>query len=186
MWLSRIQGESLPERVSGADLVWALAERAADVQARIALLGDSSSTAAKAKAVLESTFPGLVISGTVSPNLQQQPTKDELEEIGDVVTTTRADIVFVALGVPKQDEVIAALQSRHPAVWWIGVGGSLKFVAGSIRRAPRWMQGLGLEWLYRLQQEPSRLWKRYLLQDMPIFFSLLVNALRTRWNRKYS
>ncbi|HTY16087.1 MAG TPA: WecB/TagA/CpsF family glycosyltransferase, partial [Myxococcota bacterium] len=92
----------------------------------------------------------------------------------------KPDLVYVALGAPKQERVIAALRPALPGAWWIGVGIGLGFVAGNPKRAPVWMQGLGLEWFHRLLQEPRRLLRRYFLEDLPFTFRLLVHAWRVR------
>jgi N-acetylglucosaminyldiphosphoundecaprenol N-acetyl-beta-D-mannosaminyltransferase len=90
------------------------------------------------------------------------------------------DIVFVALGSPKQEVLIDRLRHALPRAWWLGVGISFSFVCGRVKRAPRWMQQSGLEWLYRLSQEPKRLARRYLLDGMPFACRLLAGSLLAR------
>ncbi|MGK0205290.1 MAG: N-acetylglucosaminyldiphosphoundecaprenol N-acetyl-beta-D-mannosaminyltransferase [Planctomycetota bacterium] len=90
------------------------------------------------------------------------------------------DIVFVALGSPKQELLIYEIRALLPQAWWIGVGISFSFVCGAVRRAPKWVQGMGLEWFHRLLQEPRRLATRYLLHGPPCLLWLLFNALRGR------
>ena len=86
----------------------------------------------------------------------------------------------MALGAPKQEFLIAALRESLPATWWLGVGISLSFIAEDMPRAPRWMQRTGLEWLHRLLQEPRRLARRYLVNDLPFTLRLLARAWRAR------
>jgi N-acetylglucosaminyldiphosphoundecaprenol N-acetyl-beta-D-mannosaminyltransferase len=88
--------------------------------------------------------------------------------------------VYVALGSPKQDRLILALRNEFARTWWIGVGVSLSFMSGEIRRAPAWMQSVGLEWLHRLAQEPRRLAHRYLVEDLPFAARLLAASWRAR------
>jgi N-acetylglucosaminyldiphosphoundecaprenol N-acetyl-beta-D-mannosaminyltransferase len=90
------------------------------------------------------------------------------------------DILLVGLGSPKQEQLIRALRPLLPRTWMIGVGVSFSFLAGEIRRAPLWLQALGLEWVHRLLQEPRRLAKRYLVEDLPFAFRLFASALATR------
>jgi N-acetylglucosaminyldiphosphoundecaprenol N-acetyl-beta-D-mannosaminyltransferase len=91
----------------------------------------------------------------------------------------RPDIVFVALGCPKQERLIVSVRHQLPASWWLGIGISFSFVCGAVKRAPKWMQGIGMEWAHRLAQEPRRLARRYLLDGMPFACRLLTtSALR--------
>jgi N-acetylglucosaminyldiphosphoundecaprenol N-acetyl-beta-D-mannosaminyltransferase len=90
------------------------------------------------------------------------------------------DVVFVALGSPKQERVIGELRSLLPAAWWLGIGISFSFVSGAVQRAPLWVQRLGLEWLHRLVQEPRRLARRYLVDGLPFAARLFANALVQR------
>jgi len=99
-----------------------------------------------------------------------------MESIRNKLLASQPDMVFVALGSPKQEYLIQTLRPLLPQAWWIGVGISFSFVCGHIRRAPGWMQRCGLEWLHRLAQEPGRLARRYLVQDMPFAVRLLVHA----------
>ena len=108
------------------------------------------------------------------------PTADELASLQSELTALRPDILLVALGSPKQEEVIAALRPHLPATWMVGVGASLSFAAGELDRAPVWMRRAGLEWLHRLAQEPSRLARRYLIEDLPFALRLFSAALKTR------
>ena len=106
------------------------------------------------------------------------PALDSPAHAGTVAS--KADVVYVALGSPKQEKLIAALRHRLPQAWWIGVGISFSFLCGKVRRAPRWLQRVGLEWLHRLAQEPSRLAGRYLRHGLPFALSLFGYVL---WNR---
>jgi N-acetylglucosaminyldiphosphoundecaprenol N-acetyl-beta-D-mannosaminyltransferase len=97
------------------------------------------------------------------------------------IIEAKPDIVYVGLGFPKQEHVIDRLRPDLPASWFVGCGASIQFVAGDLRRAPEWMQGTGLEWMYRLLSEPRRLAIRYLLHDAPFALHLLTTAARQRF-----
>jgi N-acetylglucosaminyldiphosphoundecaprenol N-acetyl-beta-D-mannosaminyltransferase len=161
VWMSRLIGAPLKERVSGVDLV----ERLADVAARrgygIFLLGASESTSQRATRVLRQSFPDLRIVGRYSPPPQPLEKMDH-EEILRRIEEARPDILLVAFGNPKQEEWIAMHRTRLKVPVCIGVGGSLDMLSGTTQRAPGWMQSHGLEWLHRALQEPQRLAIRYL------------------------
>ena len=160
VWLGRVLGCRLPGRVAGADLVPALMGRAAVSGARVFLLGGRDGVADEAAAVLRGRYPGLVVSGTYEPPLAPlEGLRDD-----DIVARIRdagADILLVAFGHPKQDLWIAAHRARLPVSVAIGVGGTFDLIAGRFSRAPEWVRRSGLEWLYRLVQEPRRLALRY-------------------------
>ena len=160
IWLSRILGRPLPARVAGSDLVPALMRRAAEHRARVYLLGGLGGSAAEAAAVLRQANPGLRITGI------HEPAAAPLEEMDDHDIVARieeagADILLVGLGHPKQDLWIARNRHRLPVSVAIGVGGTFDLLAGRLRRAPRWARRSGLEWVFRLLQEPRRLGLRY-------------------------
>jgi N-acetylglucosaminyldiphosphoundecaprenol N-acetyl-beta-D-mannosaminyltransferase len=162
VWASRLLGTPLPERVSGADLTPLLLERAAGRGLRVYLLGGQPGVAAKAAERLRGR--GVAIAGTASPfiGLGAQPDEDEVVA---QVRAARPDLVLVALGAPKQERFIHRRARQLAPAVCIGVGATLDFLAGTVRRAPRWMSRAGLEWLFRLIQEPRRLARRYLLND---------------------
>lgn len=161
VWMSKLLGTALKERVGGIDLV----ERLADVAARrgygIFLLGASEARSEHAAKILKQRFPGLRIVGRYSPEPQPLEKMDH-EEILRRIEVARPDILLVAFGNPKQEKWIAMHRDRLKVPVCIGVGGTLDSLSGIVRRAPRWMQRNGLEWLYRTIQEPKRLAARYL------------------------
>jgi N-acetylglucosaminyldiphosphoundecaprenol N-acetyl-beta-D-mannosaminyltransferase len=161
VWMSRLIGTPLKERVSGIDLV----ERLAEVSARrgygIFMLGASESQSQRAAKVLKQRYPDLRIVGRYSPEPRSLDKMDH-EEILRRIEEARPEILLVAFGNPKQEEWLAMHRDRLKVPVCIGVGGSLDMLSGTVPRAPRWMRQNGLEWLHRLLREPQRLTARYL------------------------
>lgn len=186
IWASRIQGKPLPERVTGSNLLLSLSAAAAQRGRSIYLLGGASKTAQKAASVLAQQYPGLRIAGVSSDSIRDGRDVGNHRELVDALVSAKPDIVYVALGSPKQEDVMERLRHMLPATWWLGVGGSFSFVAGEIRRAPLWMQRNGLEWLFRLVQEPRQLAKRYLVYGLPFAVTLFWDSILERClpNRK--
>lgn len=176
LWASRLLGDPLPQKISGSDLVVPLMKRARDKKWRVYFLGGADGAAQAAKERLEAEIPGLTIVGTSSPRVDvDEPAERRAATLAEV-KAAKPDLVLVALGAPKQELWSDAVAKElRPAVL-IGVGASLDFLAGVVQRAPAWMSDNGLEWLYRLGQEPKRMWKRYLLRD-PKFAWILVREL---------
>jgi len=186
IWASRLQGTPLPERVAGSDLIYSLSRAVAEEGMSIYLLGGDSGTATAAGETLRRAYPGLVIAGTHCPPLGFEHDPQEMQTIEDGLVASRPDVVFVALGSPKQEYVIQLLRPLLPKAWWIGIGISFSFVSGDVRRAPRWMQRCGLEWIHRLVQEPRRLARRYLVHGVPFAGRLLVGAVFQRFASRTS
>jgi N-acetylglucosaminyldiphosphoundecaprenol N-acetyl-beta-D-mannosaminyltransferase len=179
VWASRLLGAPVPEKVSGADLVFPLAERAARRGWRLYLLGGAPGTAEEAARRLRALFPALTVAGTDAPLLSAAAGDPGSPAALERLRAARPDLVLVALGAPKQELWIDRHRAAlRPAVA-VGVGAALDFVAGRARRAPRLVSRAGLEWLWRLGHEPRRLWRRYLVQD-PAFAAILWRELRAR------
>ncbi len=160
VWASRLLGRPLPGRVTGVDLVTVLAARAVERGYSIYFLGAREGVAARAAQMLQRCHPGLKIAGVYSP-----PPASVLEmdhTVVERVRDARPDILLVAFGNPKQEKWIRMYAPELQVPVCIGVGGALDMIAGTTMRAPVWMQQSGLEWVYRLAQEPRRLFKRYL------------------------
>ncbi len=180
VWAARLQGVRLPERIAGSSLMLPIAERAARDGRSIYLLGGEPSANAKAAAILRERWPALSLCGASSPMVGNPPSAAEAAALRAEVGGARPDIVLVGMGSPKQEHIIRALREDLPNAWMIGVGMTFSFVAGTLSRAPAWMQRAGLEWCWRLGQEPRRLARRYLLEDIPFSFELFTRAA---WNR---
>jgi len=178
VWASRLLGAPLPEKVSGSDLVLPLMDRAAARRWRVFLLGAGPGVADAAAERLRGKR-GVDVVGTAAPYVRVGPGDPDPEGDAAVqaIRTARTDLVLVAFGAPKQE----LWMHRHrdtlaPAVM-VGVGASLDFVAGRVRRAPRWISRLGFEWLWRGARGPRRLWRRYLVDD-PAFVAILWRTWR--------
>jgi N-acetylglucosaminyldiphosphoundecaprenol N-acetyl-beta-D-mannosaminyltransferase len=179
VWALRLLGHSIPEKVSGSDLVPLLLVRAAERGWRVYFLGGAPGVAALARDKLRDALPRLQIVGVDAPRIDVGDPPEVRDALLAGIRAVNPHLVLVALGAPKQEIWIDLVRDQlRPAVLF-GVGASLDFVAGTLPRAPRWMSHLGLEWFFRLAREPRRLWRRYLLRDPR--FLLIVG--RTLWNR---
>ena len=180
VWAAWLQGQPLPGRVAGSSLLGRLVARAAAEKRSLYLLGGTESANRRAAERMLERHPDLRLCGRSSPGIGSPPTSEETRRLADELVPLGPDILLVGLGSPKQEQLIRALRPLLPRTWMIGVGVSFSFLAGEIRRAPRWLQALGLEWVHRLLQEPRRLAKRYLVEDLPFAFRLFASALATR------
>jgi N-acetylglucosaminyldiphosphoundecaprenol N-acetyl-beta-D-mannosaminyltransferase len=160
VWASRLQKTPLPERVAGADLIWRICELAAQRGYRIFLLGAKPGVAEKAADRLRERFPGLTIAGIISPPFRKL-TEEEETSLIDEMRRVRPQILLVAFGQPSGELWIARNFERMQIPVAVQVGASIDFVAGNVRRAPGRLQRYGLEWAFRLAQEPRRLIGRY-------------------------
>jgi N-acetylglucosaminyldiphosphoundecaprenol N-acetyl-beta-D-mannosaminyltransferase len=169
------------DRITGPDLIEQLARLSTERGYKIYLLGGASGIPEQAAAALEKSYPGIQICGSYSPPLSDYPLPPEVDtEIVRRIEAARPDILLVGLGCPKQDLWISDHMDRLGVGVSIGVGGSFNFLSGHIGRAPSWLQRWGLEWVYRLYKEPRRLWRRYLLGDVPFALRLLFSEAARR------
>lgn len=173
LWAAQRQGVALPERVTGSDGIYRICERAAHCGWRVYLLGAAAGVAEQAARQLTELYPQLQVVGVYSgsPETANWPT------IAKRLHVAQPNILFVAFGHPRQDLWIAQHRHELPGQVALGVGGAFDFVAGVTRRAPGWMQRWGIEWLYRLIQQPWR-WRR--MAVLPLF------VCRVWWHGKNS
>ena len=188
LWLCRLLGMRLRERVSGADLVRPLMHLAASLGYRVYLLGSAPGVAQRAAAILADEAPGLQVVATSSPHIDMSRPPEEREALRRELCRAQPDLVLVALGAPKAEKFSHECRQhmQPPAPVFVCVGAGLDFVAGVVRRSPVWMSRAGLEWLYRLLQEPRRLWRRYLVRGprvLPLFAALLLARALSRGMR---
>jgi N-acetylglucosaminyldiphosphoundecaprenol N-acetyl-beta-D-mannosaminyltransferase len=176
VWLSRRGGRPLPERVAGVDLIEALAARAARDGVPIYLLGARSAVVRRAAAQLTARHPGLVVAGVADGYFGPEDAPARAE----AVAASGARLLLVGMGVPRQERFLEAHWDALGVSLAIGVGGSFEVVAGVRRRAPRWCQRAGLEWLCRLLQEPRRLGGRYLVTNTQFVCRAAGDLVRTR------
>jgi exopolysaccharide biosynthesis WecB/TagA/CpsF family protein len=167
VWLSKLGGTPLKERVAGSDLFWTLGQASAEQGVTLFFLGGVEGAADAAKAELERRYPGTRIVGTYCPPFRTFATREEQDKIRDEVRKANPNILLVAFGAPKQEKWIAANRDRLGVPVAIGVGGSFEMASGMLKRAPKWMQKTGLEWAYRFAQQPRRLFDRYIVRDVP-------------------
>jgi N-acetylglucosaminyldiphosphoundecaprenol N-acetyl-beta-D-mannosaminyltransferase len=161
VWLGRLMGSHVRERVAGADIVPRLVAMAAQSGARVFFLGGEAGVAESAARTLKVRLPDLVIAGWYEPPRARIEEMDN-DAIVDRVNRSGADLLLVAFGNPKQEKWIDRYRDRLHVSVTIGVGCCFDLIAGRVQRAPRWMQRVGLEWFYRLLHEPRRLFSRYL------------------------
>lgn len=163
-WSLRKMGFANQERINGPDLMWRYCQLAEQEGQKIYFYGSTSTTLNLLNSKLLSAFPKLLIAGMYSPPFRVLSSKEDAEII-EQINSSGAAVVFVSLGCPKQEMWMSAHRGKINAVT-IGVGAAFDYHAGTIRRAPKWMQEFGLEWLYRFLSEPRRLWRRYLTTNI--------------------
>jgi N-acetylglucosaminyldiphosphoundecaprenol N-acetyl-beta-D-mannosaminyltransferase len=174
VWAAKLLGRDLPERVAGIDLMHELMAAAAERGLRVFLLGARPEVLDTAARKLERDHPGLQIAGTHHGWFSDAETPAVIAQI----RAANPDMLFVAMSSPRKEYWLSEHLQELDVPFAMGVGGALDVVAGIARRAPRWMQRAGLEWAYRLAQEPGRLWRRYLVSNAR-FMALVLRDLRT-------
>lgn len=174
VWSLKLFGFKQATRVYGPDLMLHCCAMAAQEQLPIYLYGSRPATLQKLQKNLQAQFPGLTIVGMEAPPFRE-PTTEEIRNTLTTIQQSGAKLIFVGLGCPKQECWMGKYTDQLPGIL-LGVGAAFDFHAGEVSQAPRWMMGLGLEWVYRLSQEPHRLWKRYLVNN-PAFVVLLLYQL---------
>lgn len=169
LWFAKGLGTPIVEKVSGSDLFPLVCEMAAKEGFRVFFFGAAEGVAGKAALVLQKRYPGLEVAGTYSPEYGFEKDSAKVEQMCSIINEACPDILFVGLGAPKQEKFFYAIRDKVNVHVALHIGASFDFVAGNIKRAPKWMSRMGLEWFYRLCKEPKRMFKRYLIDDMKIF-----------------
>ena len=181
VWLSRLFGTPLPERVTGADLVPMIAERAARNHVKLYFLGGKEEYTRSAAEILTKRYPGLEIAGIDTPFVKlDAPDAEQTDrEICRKINESGASILLIGFGNPKQEIWAERNRANLKCGIAVGIGGTFNFIAGAVKRAPDWMRHSGTEWIFRIIQEPGRLWKRYGF-GLLVFNSLALSAFLNR------
>lgn len=174
VWASRLLGKGLKERVAGVDLFEALMRRAAERGWRVFLLGAKEEVVSGVKSLYEVKYPGLVVAGYRNGYW----TAAEEPAVVEQIKAARADLLFVAISSPKKEQFLGRYQAEMRIPFAMGVGGTFDVAVGKVKRAPVWMQNVGLEWFYRFLQEPRRMFRRYFIEDMGFFLLLAKEFVR--------
>jgi N-acetylglucosaminyldiphosphoundecaprenol N-acetyl-beta-D-mannosaminyltransferase len=180
VWAANLLGEDLRDRVYGPELMLRYCERSRDLGHRVFLYGGrDQGSLAQLTLNLRLRFPGIKIVGGYSPPFRTL-TEDEDKAIAEQINAARPDVVWVGTGVPKQEKWMARQRDRLDAPVLIGVGAAFDFHAGRVSMAPQWMQDRGLEWTYRITQEPRRLLPRYVVHNPRFIARVALQLVRER------
>lgn len=176
VWASRMQQSALPERVAGVDLVDSLCALAAAKGFGVYFLGAGDEVIEAAVDNLKRRHPRLIVSGFSNGFFDDTEAGQRAEQVRE----SGADLLFVGMGVPRQERFLLRHREQMQVSLAVPVGGSFEVVAGTAKRAPVFLQRAGLEWAFRLAQEPRRLWKRYLVTNSQFLFHIARDARRSR------
>jgi N-acetylglucosaminyldiphosphoundecaprenol N-acetyl-beta-D-mannosaminyltransferase len=169
LWVARLLGKRLKERVTGIDLFQRLVERAAEKGWRVFFLGARREIVHTLAQRYQAQYPALQVAGYRDGywSAEEEPA------VAKAIAGSRADLLFVAISSPHKERFLASYQALMNVPFAMGVGGSFDVVVGKVKRAPRWMQRSGLEWFYRFLQEPRRMFRRYFIDDSYLFWLVL-------------
>lgn len=179
VWASRILGQPLPERIAGIDLMLGILERGSATGWRIYCLGAETQVLERAVSRMKALYPGIQIVGHQHGYFEF----DEEALVAQRIADAHADVLFVAMTSPKKERFLARWADRLEVPVFHGVGGSFDVLAGKVNRAPQAWQRFGLEWLYRVKQEPRRLWRRYLVTNTLFCVMVAAEVWRGRGRR---
>lgn len=168
VWISKMKGKPIKQKVSGSDLFPRVCKLSAEKGYKIFLLGAAKGVAAKAAKKLMEKYEGLEVIGTYSPTYGFENNEEEINKIIKIIHKAKPDVLAVGLGAPKQEKFLYKYISQLNVPVSLAIGASIDFEAGNVKRAPLWMQKVGLEWFYRLIKEPKRMFKRYIIDDIKI------------------
>lgn len=174
VWASRLLNKALPERVAGIDLMEALVELAAERGYKIFFLGATEEVVTKVVERYSRTYGKALIGGFRNGYF----TKEDEPQVAREIADSQSDILFVAMSSPKKEIFLDTYKDIIQMPFIMGVGGSFDVVAGKVKRAPLWMQKSGLEWFYRVLQEPGRMWKRYLFTNTSFIYLITREKFR--------
>lgn len=169
VWIAKLYRRPFKEKICGSDLFPDLCELAVRKKYSIFLLGAAEGVADKAACNIIEKYPKIKIAGTYSPPYGFEKNQNEIDKINNILLNSKADMLIVGLGVPKQDIFIYENMKKYQIPLSFSFGAVIDFEAGVQKRAPKWINRIGMEWLYRLLDNPSRMFKRYIIDDMKIF-----------------
>lgn len=169
VWIAKWHKHPVKAKVSGSDLIPQLCKKAAQKGYTIFIIGGKEGVAEQAKKNLERDLPSIRIVGTYAPPFGFEKDHEELAKINRMISDAHPDMLFTCFGCPKQEKWIYENHKKYDATVSICAGATVDFLAGNVKRAPKWMSEHGLEWFYRFTLEPKRLFKRYFVDDMKIF-----------------
>lgn len=170
--VARLKGFRIRKQNVGPDLLWKFATIANENRYSYFLYGDTDETLKLMAEKLRIDFPNLRLAGVLSPPFRTL-SSDEDDAVVKTINESNADILWVGLGMPKQEHWISEHQSRLNVTVAVGVGAAFKFVGGSVSRSPAWVSNAGFEWMWRLIREPRRVWRRVFI-DAPQFIALVL------------
>ena len=168
LWIAKWYKTPIKEKICGSDLVPKLCEVAVQKGYSVFFLGAAPGVAQRAADKLKEKLPNLKVAGTYSPPIGFEKDQNELKKINQMLYDSHADMLFVGMGVPKQDIFIYENMNKYQIPMSFSIGGTIDFIAGEQKRAPKWMSKIGMEWFYRLCQSPKRMFKRYFIDDSKI------------------
>ena len=168
VWIAKWHKRPVKAKISGSDLVPELCKVASEKQYSIFIIGGKEGVADRAKNNLEKKLPKINIVGTYAPPFGFENNDDEIAHINNLISNANPDILIACFGCPKQEKWVYENYKKYGATVSICAGATVDFLAGNVKRAPKWMSNHGLEWLYRAFQDPKRLIKRYFIDDIKI------------------
>lgn len=180
VWASRFLNRSLPERVAGIDIMVNLVKLAAEKKYRIFFLGAKEEVVKKVVESYTETYGEQIIAGYRNGYFR----KEEEQDVARQIAESGASILFVAMSSPKKEIFLNTYKEVIQTPFIMGVGGSFDVVSGLVKRAPDWMQKTGLEWFYRVIQEPGRMWKRYLFGNSEFIYLVLKEKTKQIFSTK--
>jgi len=177
VWAANLLGHKLPERVSGIDLMEELVKRSFEKGYKCFFLGATQDVVNRLVEIYKEQYSDDIIAGYRNGYFE----KNEEEQIAKEISDSGANMLFVAITSPKKEIFLNTYKNQLTNVNFVmGVGGSFDVIAGKVKRAPLWMQNLGLEWLYRVMQEPKRMWKRYLVGNTKFIWLIIKAYLKNK------
>ncbi|MCI5648706.1 MAG: WecB/TagA/CpsF family glycosyltransferase [Fusicatenibacter sp.] len=174
VWASKVLGKPLKERVAGIDLMYCLMELAEKKGYQVYFLGARQEVVTETIGIVKGLYPELLIAGYQNGYFK----REEWPKIAQRIRESQAQIVFVGITSPLKEYLVEYLQNQNLDCVFMGVGGSFDVVSGHIPRAPKWVQKIGMEWLFRVLQEPGRLWKRYFFGNIEFILSVYQEKFR--------